>query len=354
MKKPVLTLLMLLVLLPLMAQQQPVRIVNQEVRPVDKVKIPSCCHVSVVTDTVDCVRVEVYADSPSAMPRNMFYYADGTLTVLDSAVSYGITVGSSNRHVVVEYVSTPTTDGQGLSHPIMPIEPVRSYGFDDRMFYKVVLALSNWGEGVFQGLRGIPSGYGDGAYSLAYRPGSVGVEINYAFAIREHWSLGVGIGLEYNNYYFESPYVYYYPTEEGRHGFRVRNVTDRGGWQSHLSQINLAFPIQFNLYSRPSHTGFLCQMELLPGLTVPTNVWQSYTSTENGIYTTTETCVGVLDAPLLCCNLRLSLNWGMLGLFWENSLIPILRHMDIGGGKAISLYPMRFGFSLDLSRMSRN
>ncbi len=344
---------MLLVLLPLMAQQRPVRIVNQEVRPVDKVKIPSCCHVSVVTDTVDCVRVEVYADSPSAMPRNLFYYADGTLTVLDSAAHYGITVGSSNRHVIVEYVSVSTTEGEGLLQPFASVVPMRSYGFDDRMFYKVVLALSNWGEGAFQGLRGIPYEYGDGAYSLAYRPGSVGVEINYAFAMREHWSLGIGFGLEYNGYYFDSPYVYYYPTE-AKHGFRVRNVTDRGGWGSYLHQINFVFPIQCNLYSRPSHTGLFCQLELLPGLAAPTNVWQSYTSTENGIYTTTETCMSVLDASLLCCNLRLSLNWGMLGLYWENSLIPILRHMDIGGGKAISLYPMRFGLSLDLSRMSRN
>ena len=353
MKKPVLTILMLLVLLPLMAQQRPVRIVNQEVRPVDKVRIPSFCHVSVVTDTVDCVRVEVYADSPAAIPRNLFYYVDGILTVLDSAAPYGIIVASSNRHVVVEYVATPTTESQGLSQPIMPIEPVRSYSFDDRMFYKVVLALSNWGEGVFQGLWGIPSEYGDGAYSLAYRPGSVGVELNYAFAMHEQWSLGIGVGMEYNSYYFDSPYVYYYHTE-GQHGFRVRNVTNRGGWKSYLHQINLAFPIQFNLYSRPSHTGFLCQLELLPGLAVPTTVWQSYTSTENGIYTTTETSVGVLDAPPLCCNLRLSLNWGMLGLYLENSLIPILRHMDIGGGNTISLYPMRFGLSLDLSRMSRN
>ena len=344
---------MLGVLHPIMAQRQPLRIVNQEVRPVDKVKIPASCHVLVVTDTVDCVRVDVYSNSPAQMPRNLFYYIDGTLTVLDSAAYYGITVGSSHRHVAVEYLPTPTAEGGGLLSAPVSVAPLRSYNIDDRLFYKVLLAFSNWGEGPFQGIRGIPAHYGDGAYSLAYKPRLVGAEINYAIAMHEHWSLGIGLGVESHSYYFSSPYVYYYP-EEGRQGFRVRNVTNRGGWQSYVRQLNLVFPIQFNLYSRPSHTGLFCQMELIPGLAVPTNMWQTYASTENGIYTSTETCVSILDTPLLCCNLRLSLNWGILGLYWENSLVPILHHMDIGGGETINLYPMRFGLSFDLSRMARN
>ena len=46
------------------AQQMPVRILNQEVQRIDSVRITTGCHMTVVTDTVDCVRVEVYADSP--------------------------------------------------------------------------------------------------------------------------------------------------------------------------------------------------------------------------------------------------------------------------------------------------
>jgi len=354
MKKPVLTILMLLVLLPLMAQQRPVRIVNQEVWPVDKVKIPSCCRVAVVTDTVDCVRVEVYADSPAAMPRNLFYYVDGTLTVLDSAAPYGITVGSSSRQVSVEYLPVPSMADNGLLSPtLLPVPSKRSYNIDDRLFYKVMLACSNWGRGMFQGIQGIPVEFDEGAYSLAYRPSSVGVEINYAFAIHEHWSLGFGCGVDYNSYYFASPYVYYYPVE-GQKGFRVRNVTNHGGWKSYVNQLTLVFPLQLNLFARPSHTGLFCQLELLPSLAAPASVGQSYTSTENGINTTTETSVRVLDIPLLSCHLRLSLNWGILGVYWENALTPMFRHMDSGDNQTIDLYPMRFGLSLDLSRIARN
>lgn len=353
MKKLLLFTLMLVATLPLMAQRQPVRIVNQEVRSIEKVKIPSCCHVEVVTDTVDCVRVEVYEDSPAAMPRNLFYYSDGVLIVLDSAAAYGITVGSSSRHVSVEYLLVPSMadDGQ-LSSPVAVV-PKRSYSIDDRLFYKVMLACSNWGEFVFQGIQGIPVEYGEGAYSLAYRPGSMGVELNYAFAMHDHWSLGIGCGIDYNSYYFASPYVYYYPVE-GQKGFRVRNVTNRGGWQSYANQLALVFPIQFNLFARPSHTGLFCQLELLPGLAAPAFVGQSYTSTENGINTTTETSVGVSDIPFISCNLRLSLNWGILGIYWENALAPMFRNMDIGDSQTINLYPMRFGLSLDLSRIARN
>ena len=110
MKKALLATIVLFATGTVAAQHLPVRILNQEVQRIDSVQITAGCQVTVVTDTVDCVRVAIYADSPEQQPDNLFYYTGGTLTVLPSAKGYGITVGSSNKQVAMKYVEKDNSD----------------------------------------------------------------------------------------------------------------------------------------------------------------------------------------------------------------------------------------------------
>ena len=87
MKKTLLATIILLAAGTASAQHLPVRILNQEVQRIDSVRITAGCHVTVATDTVDCVRVSVYADSPKQQPDNLFFYTGRTLTVLPAAMS---------------------------------------------------------------------------------------------------------------------------------------------------------------------------------------------------------------------------------------------------------------------------
>ena len=334
------------------AQQMPVRILNQEVQRIDSVRITAGCQVTVVTDTVDCVRVAVYADSPEQHPDNLFFYTGRTLTVLPAAKGYGITVGSSNKQVAMEYVENGSADANAIN---VNTEPVVHYRYDklnDRLFYKLMAGWSNWGDGVLKGFGGIDPAVGGGAYSLKWKFNGAGYELSYAFVMHEHWSLGIGIGFRFDHYYFNAPYVYYHSTDDMQ-GFRLRDVANRGDWQSLVYNINMVFPIQFNLFAKPSHTGLFCQVELLPGLSMPSLTEQTYKSYENGINTTTETSMATWKNYFFTCDLRLSLNWGILGFYIESSLLPMFSHMDTGNGQRINLYPVHIGFSTDLSRLSR-
>ncbi|MBR1835637.1 MAG: hypothetical protein IJ785_09095 [Bacteroidales bacterium] len=349
MKKSASTLLLLLVIGTAFAQQEPVRILNQLLRPIDTVRITVGCRVTVVTDTVDYVRVSVYADSPSTQPSNLFYYADGTLTVLPEAYGYGITVGTATTHVAVDYtlpdsaiIRTPSNTGGSSPQP-------RSYGFYDRYFSKILAGWSNWGDTPLNGIGGINPQLADGAYSLKPTFGSWGMELNYAIVMHEKWSLGIGVGVGFDIYRFSSPYVYYHHTENEQ-SLRVRNVTNRGGWECSLDNVHITFPIQLNLFARPTHTGPYCQIELIPGIWTPTSITQSYQSNENGIATSTETSDIVWGGRLLRCNLRFSLNWGILGVYLEGSLLPMLSNMAVPGGKPLTLFPVHYGFSIDFSR----
>ena len=342
MKTILLTTICLLVAGTVTAQQVPVRILNQEVQGIDSVRITAGCHVAIVTDTVDCVRVAVYAGSPEQHPDNLFFYTGRTLTVLPAAKGYGITVGSSNKQVAMEYVENGGVDANAINVNTEPVVHYRYDKLDDRLFYKLMAGWSNWGDGVLKGYGGIDPAVGGGAYSLKWKFHLAGYELGYAFVMHEHWSLGVGIGFRFDHYYFNAPYVYYHSTKDMQ-GFRQRDVANRGGWQSQVNNTNMVFPIQFNLFARPSHTGLFCQVELLPGLSMPSLTEQTYKSYENGINTTTETST----------DLRLSLNWGILGFYIESSLLPMFSHMDTGNGQHINLYPVHIGFSTDLSRLSR-
>lgn len=352
MKKTLMTMIITLTAGVVVAQQMPVRILNQEVQRIDSVRITTGCHVTVVTDTVDCVRVAVYADSPEQQPNNLFYYTEGTLTVLPAAKSYGITVGSSSKQVAMEYVEDDNVDETAIIFDREPVVHYRYDKLDDRLFYKLMAGWSNWGDGVLKGFGGIDPAVGGGAYSLDWKFRLTGYELDYAFVMHEHWSLGIGIGFRYDYYYFSAPYVYYHSTDD-MHAFRSRKVDNRGGWQSQVNVTNMVFPIQFNLFSKPSHTGLFCQLELLPGISIPAITKQTYTSNENGISTMTETSMGTWKNYFFTCDLRLSLNWGILGFYIESSLLPVFSHMDTGNGESISLYPVHIGISTDLSRMSR-
>jgi hypothetical protein len=235
-------------------------------------------------------------------------------------------------------------------------EPMVQYRYDkldDRLFYKLMAGWSNWGDGVLKGYGGIDPAVGGGAYSLKWKFHLAGYELGYAFVMHEHWSLGVGIGFRFDHYYFNAPYVYYHSTN-GMQGFRQRDIANRGGWQSQVNNTNMVFPIQFNLFAKPSHTGLFCQVELLPGLSIPSLTEQTYKSYENGINTTTETSTATWKNYFFTCDLRLSLNWGILGFYIESSLLPMFSHMDTGNGQRINLYPVHIGFSTDLSRLSRD
>lgn len=352
MKSILLTTICLLVAGIATAQQVPVRILNQEVQRIDSVRITAGCHVAVVTDTVDCVRVAVYAGSPEQHPDNLFFYTGRTLTVLPAAKGYGITVGSSNKQVAMEYVENGSVDANAINVNTEPVVHYRYDKLDDRLFYKLMAGWSNWGEGVLKGYGGIDPAVGSGAYSLKWKFHLAGYELGYAFVMHEHWSLGVGIGFRFDHYYFNAPYVYYHSTN-GMQGFRQRDVANRGGWQSQVNNTNMVFPIQFNLFAKPSHTGLFCQVELLPGLSIPSLTEQTYKSYENGINTTTETSTATWKNYFFTCDLRLSLNWGILGFYIESSLLPMFSHMDTGNGQRINLYPVHIGFSTDLSRLSR-
>ena len=352
MKRILLTTICLLVAGTVTAQQVPVRILNQEVQRIDSVRITAGCHVTVVTDTVDCVRVAVYAGSPEQHPDNLFFYTGRTLTVLPAAKGYGITVGSSNKQVAMAYVENGSVDANAINVNTEPVVQYRYDKLDDRLFYKLMAGWSNWGDGVLKGYGGIDPAVGDGAYSLKWKFHLAGYELSYAFVMHEHWSLGVGIGFRFDHYYFNAPYVYYHSTDDMQ-GFRQRDVANRGGWQSQVNNINMVFPIQFNLFAKPSHTGLFCQVELLPGLSMPSLTEQTYKSYENGINTTTETSTATWKNYFFTCDLRLSLNWGILGFYIESSLLPMFSHMDTGNGQHINLYPVHIGFSTDLSRLSR-
>ena len=351
MKRILITTICLLVAGTATAQQVPVRILNQEVQRIDSVRITAGCHVAVVTDTVDCVRVAVYAGSPEQHPDNLFFYTGRTLTVLPAAKGYGITVGSSNKQVAMEYVENGGVDANAINVNTEPVVHYRYDKLDDRLFYKLMAGWSNWGDGVLKGYGGIDPAVG-GAYSLKWKFHLAGYELGYAFVMHEHWSLGVGIGFRFDHYYFNAPYVYYHSTN-GMQGFRQRDVANRGGWQSQVNNTNMVFPIQFNLFAKPSHTGLFCQVELLPGLSMPSLTEQTYKSYENGINTTTETSTATWKNYFFTCDLRLSLNWGILGFYIESSLLPMFSHMDTGNGQHINLYPVHIGFSTDLSRLSR-
>ena len=352
MKRILLTTICLLVAGTATAQQVPVRILNQEVQRIDSVRITAGCHVAVVTDTVDCVRVAVYVGSPEQHPDNLFFYTGRTLTVLPAAKGYGITVGSSNKQVALEYVENGSVDANAINVNTEPVVHYRYDKLDDRLFYKLMAGWSNWGDGELKGYGGIDPAVGGGAYSLKWKFHLAGYELGYAFVMHEHWSLGVGIGFRFDHYYFNAPYVYYHSTN-GMQGFRQRDVANRGGWQSQVNNINMVFPIQFNLFAKPSHTGLFCQVELLPGLSMPSLTEQTYKSYENGINTTTETSTATWKNYFFTCDLRLSLNWGILGFYIESSLLPMFSHMDTGNGQHINLYPVHIGFSTDLSRLSR-
>lgn len=352
MKRILFTTICLLVAGTVTAQQVPVRILNQEVQRIDSVRITAGCHVAIVTDTVDCVLVAVYAGSPEQHPDNLFFYTGRTLTVLPAAKGYGITVGSSNKQVAMEYVENGSVDANAINVNTEPVVHYRYDKLDDRLFYKLMAGWSNWGDGVLKGYGGIDPAVGGGAYSLKWKFHLAGYELGYAFVMHEHWSLGVGIGFRFDHYYFNAPYVYYHSTNDMQ-GFRQRDVANRGGWQSQVSNTNMVFPIQFNLFAKPSHTGLFCQVELLPGLSMPSLTEQTYKSYENGINTTTETSTATWKNYFFTCDLRLSLNWGILGFYIESSLLPMFSHMDTGNGQRINLYPVHIGFSTDLSRLSR-
>ena len=352
MKSILLTTICLLVAGTVTAQQVPVRILNQEVQRIDSVRITAGCHVAIVTDTVDCVRVAVYAGSPEQHPDNLFFYTGRTLTVLPAAKGYGITVGSSNKQGAREEEGRGGGDANAINVNTEPVVHYRYDKLDDRLFYKLMAGWSNWGDGVLKGYGGIDPAVGGGAYSLKWKFHLAGYELGYAFVMHEHWSLGVGIGFRFDHYYFNAPYVYYHSTN-GMQGFRQRDVANRGGWQSQVNNTNMVFPIQFNLFAKPSHTGLFCQVELLPGLSIPSLTEQTYKSYENGINTTTETSTATWKNYFFTCDLRLSLNWGILGFYIESSLLPMFSHMDTGNGQRINLYPVHIGFSTDLSRLSR-
>ena len=353
MKRILFTTICLLVAGTATAQQVPVRILNQEVQRIDSVRITEGCHVAIVTDTVDCVRVAVYAGSPEQHPDNLFFYTGRTLTVLPAAKGYGITVGSSNKQVALEYVENGSVDVNAINVNTEPMVHYRYDKLDDRLFYKLMAGWSNWGDGVLKGYGGIDPAVGGGAYSLKWKFHLAGYELGYAFVMHEHWSLGVGIGFRFDHYYFNAPYVYYHSTDDMQ-GFRQRDVANRGGWQSQVNNINMVFPIQFNLFAKPSHTGLFCQVELLTGLSMPSLTEQTYKSYENGINTTTETSTATWKNYFFTCDLRLSFNWGILGFYIESSLLPMFSHMDTGNGQHINLYPVHIGFSTDLSRLSRD
>ena len=352
MKKTLLATIILLAAGTASAQHLPVRILNQEVQRIDSVRITAGCHVTVATDTVDCVRVSVYADSPKQQPDNLFFYTGRTLTVLPAAMSYGITIGSSNKQVAMEYVEADKMNEGAILVDSEPTVQHRYDKLDDRLFYKLMAGWSNWGDGVLKGFGGIDPAVGGGAYSLKWKFHLAGYELGYAFVMHEHWSLGVGLGFRFDHYYFNAPYVYYHSTDDMQ-GFRSRDVANRGVWQSQVYNINMVFPIQLNLFAKPSHTGLFCQLELLPGLSMPSLPEQTYKSFENGINTTTETSMATWKNYFFTCDLRLSLNWGILGFYIESSLIPMFSHMDTGNGQHINLYPVHIGFSTDLSRLSR-
>ena len=252
----------------------------------------------------------------------------------------------------MEYVENGSVDVNAINVNTEPVVHYRYDKLDDRLFYKLMAGWSNWGEGVLKGYGGINPAVGGGAYSLKWKFHLAGYELGYAFVMHEHWSLGVGIGFRFDHYYFNAPYVYYHSTDDMQ-GFRQRDVANRGGWQSQVINTNMVFPIQFNLFAKPSHTGLFCQVELLPGLSIPSLTEQTYKSYENGINTTTETSTATWKNYFFTCDLRLSLNWGILGFYIESSLLPMFSHMDTGNGQHINLYPVHIGFSTDLSRLSR-
>lgn len=276
----------------------------------------------------------VYYDSVNA-PKQEWELNDGGLLVKR------MPDGGSETHRMMRFLPFGYLDlfaADGHNHRECPIFMTFSYG------------LSGASQHPFGGLTGW---MGNFSMSTGYH---FNYSFHYAFALGQHWSLGVGFGTGADIFRTDNCLLGVTPGATGQpdHLGPVAEPTtlDAGQrtWNSKFGTAFIYLPLRVEWRQRDDWRGLRLAAELHPGINYSRSNTILY---NNGIHTDGSrtdllTNKGLGDyLTTWRCDLRLEAAWNHLGLFFQTSLLPLFR---TNGENAFDthMYPMSIGINFTI------
>lgn len=262
-----------------------------------------------------------------------------------------------------------------------------------RVHLSLLAGFHNWGTSQLDGLSGTEYvfDYRDVAYwernawedaaSARTTLGNLQLELSYDIVAREHYTVGLGLNYEHNDYRLRHPFVSWVeetdiPVQTSMINTTLHNYTGfsilpeigvlrrgrdqvPGSWNTHFTTNYLSLPIHFTYYADRRHEkGFHAGVTLVPGLALSNGTltrhfsgyggkhWDSYNPVTN------DTTYGFLrydvhDEQKVKLNpkvdLRFTLGWANWSVFLQLSTLPV-----IADDRTLGLYPMKLGAMIQL------
>lgn len=263
----------------------------------------------------------------------------------------------------------------------------------ERVHLSLLVGFHNWGTSQLNGLAGTEyvSDYRDVAYwernawedaaSARTNLGNLQLELSYDIIAREHYTIGLGLGYEWNSYRLRHPFVSWVEASDIPVHTSMINATlydytgftilpeigvlymgrDQvpGSWSTRFTTNYLAMPIQFTYHADRSHTkGFHAGVAVIPGMAITKGTltrhfsgyggktWVSYSPV------TGDTTCGFIrydahDEQSVKVNakvdVRLTVGWANWSVFLQLATMPVLADK-----RTLGLYPMKLGLKIQL------
>lgn len=275
-----------------------------------------------------------------AIVRNLVEITDTKLITTEAAKDKTIIVGTTadscsftivNDGIVIHKGKTYSNELGELLIDGKKNEPDRnwtgleSYGFGKRFYWDFHYGWTNFanaGKGFIS--RGATSDV------TKFEYGDVDVCIGYSIYKDHHFAAGLGLGFKAVGYTFNDPYIVAAQTGDS-YTLEAMDAPlgTSNNWKTSLQNAAIIVPIHFQYFPNARDHSFNLKLDVIPSFCIMSEFDQEYKATEGNVSQHNMTRTNLIH-NIFNCNLRFGINYDLLGVYVETSLMPISDNLKLG------------------------
>ena len=175
---------------------------------------------------------------------------------------------------------------------------------------------------------------------------SVSIKLAYSPIMNDRIGAGFGAQFQLNAYHFTIPNTEMTNTDGGLN-LEGYNSPSNGSWESEMLITSIDLPIHFTYFPNKNNHSTNLQLELIPQFILNGSSLRAYTHTEDA-QTVSATYSQDVPANGFQLKTRLSVNFGLLGIYTEVGLTPIINNI-LYPPPAVPFSPHHIAFGLRIN-----
>ena len=175
---------------------------------------------------------------------------------------------------------------------------------------------------------------------------SVSIKLAYSPIMNDRIGAGFGAQFQLNAYHFTIPNTELTSTD-GSLNLEGYNSPSNGSWESEMLITSIDLPIHFTYFPNKNNHSTNLQLELIPQFILNSSSLRSYAHTEDA-QTVSATYSQDVPANGFQLKTRLSVNFGLLGIYTEVGLTPIINNI-LYPPPAVPFSPHHIAFGLRIN-----